>query len=73
MFIKSYDIHYIVQHGESKMKKISIMKEGTQVVSNISADEELFLGSKIVISLEELPREIRKKEAGKPLYLTRYE
>jgi len=28
---------------------------------------------KITFALEEVPKELRKKEAGKPLYLTRYE
>jgi hypothetical protein len=49
------------------------MKAGAQTVSNKSVVEEYLLGSAIVISLNESPRELRKKEAGKPLYLTRYE
>jgi hypothetical protein len=55
------------------MKKMIVMKEESQVASNKSVDEEYLLGSGIVISLKESPRELRKKEAGKPLYLTRYE
>lgn len=43
------------------MKKMIVMKEGTQVVSNMSLDEEHLLGSGIVISLKESPRELRKK------------
>ncbi len=55
------------------MKKTSEMKVEAQIVSNKSVVEEYLLGSGIVISLKESPRELRKKEAGKPLYLTRYE
>jgi hypothetical protein len=55
------------------MKKTSVMKVDTQTVSNKSVVEEYLFGSAIVISLNESPRELKKKEAGKPLYLTRYE
>ncbi len=71
-FIKSYDT-YRIRCRESGMKKLPIVKEGNQVVSEVSEHNEELLDSAIIVSLEELPRESRKKEAGKPLYLTRYE
>jgi len=35
--------------------------------------EHLKEGSKTLVSLKDLPLELRKKEASKPIYLLRYE
>lgn len=72
MFIKSYDICYIVQEGESEMKKSCITrKESDEALIEPKRGDLLDTG--ILILLDESPRELRKKEASKPLYLTRYE
>jgi hypothetical protein len=73
MFIKSYDICYIVWQGENEMKKSCITRKEPEQILTESKHEDNLLSTGIVISLNESPRELRKKEAGKPLYLTRYE
>lgn len=55
------------------MKKSCITtKEAEEILTEPKHGEDL-LSTGIVISLNESPRELRKKEASKPLYLTRYE
>ncbi len=73
MFIKSYDICYIVWQGENEMKKSCITRKEPEQILTESKHADNLLSAGIVISLNESPRELRKKEAGKPLYLTRYE
>jgi hypothetical protein len=59
--------------GESKMKKSCITTKEAEGILTESKHGEDLLNTGIVISLDESPRELRKKEASKPLYLTRYE
>jgi len=48
------------------------MKDTSKVDRNVR-EERLSQLSKSVGSLRDLPLELRKKEASKPIYLTRYE
>ncbi len=57
------------------MKSIELREEEKMPPSykNVKRDRSSQATKKIMFALEEVPREVRKKEAGQPLYLIRYE
>jgi hypothetical protein len=55
------------------MKKTCITRKEPDAISTTLNEEDNLDATGILISLKDLPQESRKKEAAKPLYLTRYE
>lgn len=57
------------------MKSIELSDEEKMppLSKNVKRDRSSQATKKIMFALEEVPREVRKKEAGQPLYLIRYE
>jgi hypothetical protein len=59
--------------GEPKRKKTSsARKESVSPLSQSGKQEEEFT-LEVIVLLPDSPVELRKREASKPLYLTRYE
>jgi hypothetical protein len=56
-----------------KSKVVNKEKPEVFVLSEVDSKKSLEPLSRIVVSLEEVPLQVRKEEAGKPLYLLRYE
>jgi hypothetical protein len=56
-----------------KSKVVNTKKSDVLAISEESSKKSLESLSRIVVSLEEVPLQVRKGEASKPLYLLRYE
>lgn len=59
--------------GAMKNKIVSKKKSGVLVSLGEGNKEFLESLSKTVVALKDVPLEVRKEEASKPLYLVRYE
>jgi len=74
-FIKSQYIRFyaFVIDRDLPMKKKPIVAESSPVSKEMIEQQEVTGMAKHVALLSDLPLELRKKEASKPLYLARYE
>jgi len=59
--------------GAMKSKIVSKKKSGVLVSLGEGNKESFGSLSKTVVALKDVPLEVRKEEASKPLYLVRYE
>jgi hypothetical protein len=57
------------------MKKKTVNKEKSDVLVLLEEDRKKFSvsSSKKIVTLKDIPLDVRKEEASKPLYLVRYE
>jgi len=56
-----------------KSKVVNTKESDVLAISEESREKSLRSLSRIVVSLEDVPLQVRKGEASKPLYLLRYE
>jgi hypothetical protein len=63
------DSVYAMREGGVKAKS----EKDSQVISESVAEERIMQALDFVTSLKDVSLEVRRKEAGKPLYLRRYE
>jgi len=59
--------------GESKTKKTSVTRKESSSLLNQKSKQKEEAGMELTVFLKDSPLEMRKQEASKPLYLTRYE
>jgi hypothetical protein len=59
--------------GTMKNKIVNKKKSGVLVLLEENSKKSSWSSSKTVVMLKDVPLDVRKEEASKPLYLVRYE